>query len=322
MRIGYYVHHHGAGHRTRAEVISAELRNRGHRVTRFGTGLTHVGPHDLPLPPDTDEPTGGWRDPTAGGALHWAPLQHPGHRERLAMLSTWITESGPDAIVVDVSIEVTMLVRLMGIPTVVVGQPGDRTDLVHQTGYRLATAIVAPWPAAATPCPGLGHHEVTFVGGISRFRPADRLRADGPALLLSGAEGLTEPNLIETLRTRLPDHEWLELGGASWRSDPDDLLRRAPLVVGHAGQNCVADAAALGLPLIVVPQPRPFAEQHHMAAELNRLEVAALAPANQDWRTAAQLAHSRAGNWNRWQTVGAAARAADLIEHVAGGGGG
>ena len=50
---------------------------------------------------------------------------------------------------VDVSAEVAWLVRLHGVPTVTVVQPGDRADDAHVAAYRSASALVAPWPAGA-----------------------------------------------------------------------------------------------------------------------------------------------------------------------------
>ena len=55
--------------------------------------------------------------------------------------------------VVDVSVEVAVLARTMGVPTVVMGMPGARDDRPHQLAFRLADAIIAPWPAWA-PCSG------------------------------------------------------------------------------------------------------------------------------------------------------------------------
>lgn len=73
MRIGYYVHHHGRGHATRAGVIGAELTRRGHVITYLGSGALPDG-DQVALASDADEADAPFVDPDAGGRLHWAPL--------------------------------------------------------------------------------------------------------------------------------------------------------------------------------------------------------------------------------------------------------
>jgi hypothetical protein len=48
----------------------------------------------------------------------------------------------------------------------------------------------------------------------------------------------------------------------------------ADVVITHAGQSCVADVAAARRPAIVLPQPRPFDEQHATAETLRRHRLA------------------------------------------------
>lgn len=317
MRIGYYVHHHGAGHRVRAHGICTALRARGHEVAVFGSDLDSAA-DGRPLPRDNDGDF--WRDATADGQFHWAPLQHAGFRHRMAIIAEWIATHQPDVFVVDVSVEVTTMVRAMGVPVVVIAQPGDRDDAPHRLGYRLATAILAPWPTEAEPCVALSRYvsKVVAVGGISRF--TDQSQCDGDHLLLMGRdqpEGLDD--LPHTLSIAV-EGTWTTLGGDHWRDDVDDLLQHARLLVAHTGQNVVADAAALRVPLVCLPQQRPHDEQVHMARELDRLQLAALAPDTNDpaaWRRAVELADQRATGWGQWHTEGAVERAAEVIEDAA-----
>src|SRR6478735_10852710 len=142
MRIGWYVHHHGSGHRTRMSAV------RGH-LDGVVVLSTLEAPADgsawVRLPRDDDgEP----RDQSAGGSLHWAPLRHPGLRARAAAVSAWIERERPDAVVADVSVEIAVLARLHGVPVVLVAQRGIRHDAAHALAYAQAAAIAAPWTAA------------------------------------------------------------------------------------------------------------------------------------------------------------------------------
>lgn len=106
----------------------------------------------------------------------------------MGVLAQWIREHRPAVMVVDGSVEVTVLSRLFGTPTVVVAHPGDRDDDAHHTAYTVATAVLAPWPAAVRPCRALiGHPRLHTVGGISPLaaRPPGNRHRDGQGVLLA-----------------------------------------------------------------------------------------------------------------------------------------
>ena len=49
--------------------------------------------------------------------------------------------------VVDVSVELVLLSRLHGVPTLAVVLPGQRDDAAHALGFEVADALVSFWPA-------------------------------------------------------------------------------------------------------------------------------------------------------------------------------
>ncbi|MDF2826049.1 MAG: UDP-N-acetylglucosamine:LPS N-acetylglucosamine transferase, partial [Mycobacterium sp.] len=63
-------------------------------------------------------------EPTAHGALHWVPHHDTGLQERMQTIAQWVADARPAAVVVDVSVEVATFVRLLGVPVIVVAQPG------------------------------------------------------------------------------------------------------------------------------------------------------------------------------------------------------
>lgn len=173
--IGYYVHHHGSGHLSRATALARVLGDDLTGLSSLARPSGWTGDW-LQLPadigPDTDEPI----DPTARGALHWVPRRTAGVRARAAALSAWFERARPRVIVTDVSVEVALLARLHGIPVIVVAQPGRRDDEAHRLAYRIADRIIGFWPAGfevlqtAEP---LGERLAT-VGALSRFDVAGR----------------------------------------------------------------------------------------------------------------------------------------------------
>lgn len=338
-RIGWYVHHHGRGHLTRFEAVRPHLPA---SVVVFSSLEAPAGLADdtqwIVLPRD-DEPflRGGTpqdpraADPTVGGMLHWAPRGHPGHRRRLALIAEASVAADLDAFVVDVSVEVTLWVRLLGLPTIVVAQPGDRTDEVHALAYRAADRIIAPWPDGVVPSVALeaARDRVTWVGGISRF--AARRRAvprDERSVLILGQALPTDVLSRVAVEAAAAGWSFTVVGAdaspesaASWRADPWDALCAATVVVSAAGQNSVADLAAAGARGVVLPQARPFAEQHATADALARAGLALVERevprpgAFVDW---VEKARALEPDWGVWQVEGAPARAAAVIASVSG----
>lgn len=304
--IGYYVHHQGRGHLHRARTVLSH-------VDSPSTILSSLPGPWVELPRDDD---GATVDPTAGGLFHWAPIRHPGLRQRMARIARWIDDAAPALMVVDVSVEVAVLARSMGVPVVVAAMRGDRTDPAHELGYAVAHELVAPWPAAfADP----GWHwpgKTRYVGAFSRFddRTPTRPRS-GRVVVLWGAGGTAHPPPVP------PGWDWLGTPG-HWTPDPWPALCSADVVVTHAGQNAIAEVAAARRPAVVIPQQRPFGEQTATADVLAR---AGLAVVRHSWPTPAEwpavlteAAELGGDRWAEWSPGDGARRAAHMIDELAG----
>lgn len=319
MTIGYYVHHVGHGHLHRATALAAHLALTG--------GPPVTGLSSLPRPPgwhgdwvslDRDD-DGDTPHPTAGGRLHWAPLRHGGLRARSAAVSAWIADARPQAMVVDVSVEMVLLARLHGVPVVSVVLPGRRDDAAHLLGFEVADELVGFWPPDAHDM----LHGVPFevkdrlrcVGALSRF-PVAPAQAPAPsgrrAVLMLGGGGHT-PVVPPPGRWT-----WTVLGGDHWVPDPSQALREADVVVTHAGQNALAETAAARRPAVVVPQQRPHDEQATTAAVLR--DGGWPATVLGEWPTddeALETAVALDGEaWSGWCDGHAVERFADVVRGV------
>lgn len=310
--IGWYVHHHGRGHLTRLLSVLPYLSapvTVASSLPRPGGLPDAVGWIRLERD-DLDEGSGhpSLAEPTASGVLHWAPLGHAGHARRLAAIAALLPEV--ETMVVDVSVEVTVLARLLGRRVVRFTQPGDRVDEPHALGDRLAHATIAPWP-------GTSDAARTHVGGISRFAGRARSVAPRPGTVLAlGGGGRDDAwaRMIEGAVAQTPDWSWSVLGHDRWDDDPWDALCSAEVVVTAAGQNAIADVAAAGARAIVLPRPRPFDEQVRTGEALRERGLAIVADAAPDWPTLLERARALEPDWRQWAVDGAAARAARIID--------
>ncbi len=324
--IGYYAHHHGVGHVTRADAIARSMSEPMTVLSSRARPTAHAATEWLSLPLDVDESTDAVAQASsAGGVMHWAPHDVDGLTERMAIIAQWVAREKPSAVVVDVSVEVAMFLRLMGVRVIVMAIPGERADPIHGLAYRAATHIVAPWSREVyDPIWLLPYADkTTFSGSISRFAERERTSLSGvPTVVVLGAAGGTSltRDLVDSWSAVDARFEFRALGvaGGDWIDDVWPVLCSAALVVTHAGQNAVADVAAAGAPAIVVPQARPFDEQSatgRALADGSIAEVLDRWPSVARWHAAADRALDLGGTrWSALHTDGAPARAARAIE--------
>lgn len=319
--IGYYVHHHGRGHLHRALAI----------VDRLDEDVMFLSSLPAPaglrardrwtrLPMDVDPAVAG-RDVAANGRLHWAPIGVAGLATRAKMVLDVIAALWPRRFVVDVSVEITMLARLAGVPVSVVTMPDDRDDDAHQLAYAVADQIIAPWsellysPAWLVPHAGRCH----FVGAISRFEHRTSAEGRNGGVLLVGAGGCDlPPDALERLKSAEPRRHWLAIGGGhEWVEDVWPHLSAAEVVVTHGGQGALADIALAEAAAVVIPQDRPFGEQRATADALERAEIAVVAPSwpsPDEWPALlAKAAGMERSRWKLMEAQGASSRAAAVL---------
>lgn len=327
--IGYYVHHQGFGHLARAMSICERL---GRPVTVLTSRpVSHPNPFTSVVTLARDDDGDEARQPTAHGALHWAPHFDSGYNERMATIAQWVRDAEPEVFVVDVSVEVASLVRLLGIPVVVTALPGNRVDTPHLSVHRMADQIIAAWPRALRVPTWLRPYEnkTAYVGGISRFdgrartAPVDDGDSRTRVVVLAGADGLGAGQAQACRDEEASAITWDLLGAAegTWTADPWPRLSAADVVVTHAGQNSVADVAAAARPTIVIPQDRPYDEQRTTADVLQRHRLAVvepLWPQRDAWPALVERARLLdTERWRLWEVDGAAGRAAAVIEDTA-----
>lgn len=321
--VGYYVHHVGTGHLRHAQAITGHLPGEVHALSSLsrpdGWNRRWIGL-------ERDDTCAEVADPTAHGELHWAPRHDRGLSARMARIAQWIEDERPAVLVVDVSVEVAIFARLMGVPTIVMALPGARTDPAHRAGYATADALIAPWPMGL---PQMDRHlqpwrgRTTHVGGLSRFagRPPCHRPHGRRVLVLQGSGGsATTPHQLVDAAAATPGWTWQRLGPGAWSEDPWAEICGADVVVTHAGLGALADVAEARRPAIVIPEERPFGEQWATAAALNSAGIAITAPAwppPHEWSGVLDAAVRLGGQmWQQWNIGNGAEHAARVITRI------
>jgi len=335
--IGYYVHHHGDGHRQRALAIAKASPSAN--FTLIGTGLKRrtEGHPCLDLADDrlADNSVFNGRDDSADRpiALHYAPSHHDGIRSRAALLTGWIAQERPSLMVVDVSVEIAMLARLAATPTVYVRLSGLRDDPAHLEAFRGASMILSPfhrelddpetadWVRAKT----------RFCPGLTSLSPSLELVHHDTILVVYGRGGTGgDGDALAAAARAAPGLDWRVIGPVSQpQSCPDNLLilgwvenaeveiARAGIVVGAAGDGLVNAVIATGRRFICLPEPRPFDEQVSKARRLAAIGAAVVIerwPPASDWpRLIADARDLDPGVLNRLHDPDGARRAADFL---------
>jgi hypothetical protein len=291
--IGYYVHHHGDGHRRRA----LTLAHANPRIVLLGTGLAgRTGPIPaIDLPDDRRDARFDGRDGTRRpDALHYAPIDHAGVRDRVAAIARWIAGARPALMVIDVSAEIAMLARLAATPTVYVRLGGIRDDAAHRDAFRGATALLAPFhrdlddPAVSDTvrartryAPGLIH------------RPAQTAVDEAMVLVVIGRGGdaPVHGDVWAAAARAVPERRWRVIGPCSppadtpdnlallgWVEDAAAMIAGAGIIIGGAGDGLVGTVLAARRPFVCLPEVRPYDEQVAKARALAACGAAIVCP--------------------------------------------
>lgn len=294
--IGWYIHHQGAGHLQRARAVAGALPR---PCTILGTlaGFDTAGLDVVDLP--DDRPLGAaafdGRDGEAERpqALHYAPLNHPGIRARMARIAAWAERTDPALLVVDVSVEVALLARLLSVPTLVVRLVGTRTDRPHLEAFRSATRLLAPFPAAldGSSVPDWVRAKTLYAGFLGA--PAQGLTEGSRDIVVVFGRGGTGGSLADLAAAAraVPDRPWHVLGPVSgsgempdnlhlhgWVPDVEARVAQAALLVGGGGDGVVALAAAQAKRFLCLAEERAYGEQTEKAEALARLGAAIVHP--------------------------------------------
>lgn len=272
--IGYYVHHVGRGHLTRALAVAQRCED---DVTGLASCARPSGWSGdwIELPRDDDPPVTGM---DRHDAWHWLPRDHSGFGERMRVIANFIADQRPRLLVSDVSVEVLVLGALLGVRTAAVVLHGVRVDRPHVLAFATADVLIGPWPPSHLD----GDHSdysdrLCTVGGFGPDdgRSPEKTIAGRVVVMVGAGPHDLHPVDVILAAAATPDWDWHVVGATKavhpsvtwhgWLDDPWPVVSSAEVVVSTAGNGAVGQIAAARRPAILAPQRRPFDEQAQLA---------------------------------------------------------
>lgn len=307
--LGIFVHHQGRGHARRCEAIVRAMRPRP--VTIFTAdpsilaGDLDVDVVALPNMIGAQAVAGGLFGTPPPERMHCVPLGVPEITETMGEMVAWCRRERPALMLVDVSAEIAVLMRLLSVPAIKVRMHGDRNDPWHLAAYDACVGLLAPYDEAIEQAdyPAFARAKTVYTGGLCprNERVPDRTEArrrlglpqDGTVIVaVSGGGGAGTPYAPLTMAARArPDALWLTVGrlhreghetdfgnleNRGWVANAGDYVAAADIVVASAGDTTVAEIARVGRPFLCVPEWRYFDEQVAKAREMARVGACAM----------------------------------------------
>lgn len=293
--IGFYVHHHGTGHLTRTlEVVRhmkvpVKILCSSDRPKELPKNVTYIQ-----LPMDIDEQSLKGETPDF---LHFSANRSKAINERMRTIADLCQDIR--LLVVDVSVEVTLLARLLSIPTIVTYMQGDRNDTAHHLAYKSAEALIAYYPSTLSnpDTPGWIIDKTMYAGCFSKSlgrKPIDTSEAkvsinnEGKIVLVAtslGGSGVSMRS-VNKLAKHAPDWQWIIVGltnddmtpagnvcVAGVQQDIWSYLCAADVVIGSGGYNMIMEIGSANKPALLIPEERPFKEQYYNVLTLAKAGI-------------------------------------------------
>lgn len=330
FKIAFYVHHHGFGHLMRTMAIIETLPE--YEIIVMGSNLnfqTTPPPNVQVVHLPTDVPDDNdihFREEGSPEIFHYAPLNVRGIRNRTALVTEVLSTAYPLILIVDVSVEITMLARLCGVPTVVMRQHGKRTDMPHLLAYQSAELLVAPYSR----CLYDGEEDdayakTLFTGGFSKFDTSAESVKSIPnhiAVIVGGGGSSLTRAFMLSIAAACPDYTFHLLGNLTPVTDgpdnlkwhghlehPGQIIEGCGIVIGNTGHNTVMEVASMDKRFIGIPEQRPFDEQHAKAEMIKSRQGIYIVSAQElyrtDWKMLFQKLNLQIPDWKNVITTDA-----------------
>ena len=281
-------------------------------------------------------------------AEHLSSLTSDSYRLRAAQFSHWALQTSPHLIVVDFSVEISMLARVCAVPQLLVRNHGIREDQEYLNACEAAHSLLASFPRLLEDprtTPWIERKTRYFSGiapganaDISQSEARKRLGLNPEVEIIAvfkkpGTEKIKSQKILSAAR-QYEQYNWIcigEKGSAEtgvrnyseyeWAREPALYVAAASVVVTDASQDVVMQAGAAQKPLIVLTEDCLFREQESRAAALRREKLAVVLdewPEGSEWNELVERAKAlELKVWNKVFYNDGVKECAEYIKSVA-----
>lgn len=285
--LGYYVHHDGSGHMARSLSIISHIST---PVVLFSTlKPTEPLPRHVTYIYLPDDAVKDYIQPAESPFLYtpYSPII----LERYNILLAAIQKYKIEAMFVDVSPEIVLFSKLLGLRVGTTLMHGRRNDKAHSLAYDAADLLLSHNAKQFdTPINYHTQTPITYTGGISRLsKRSSHLNPSVQNILVVTSRATSSLKADKIIKTaeRFRRLTWNVVGAidAPHHTPPnitfhgvvDNVISfydKADIVIGSGGNNTIMEIASQRKPFICIPDTKPYAEQSEAAQALVRLNAA------------------------------------------------
>ncbi len=336
MAILYFINCNGSGHWQKAQAILQHINQTVYVVAEYKPEYISLPNQHcfIPITPlrNLDDCE------FSNDAIHIKKFNNRTYLPRVTKIIDLINQYNIHYAVLDVSVDLAMLCRLVDVPYLYFAMHGNRTDNAHLQAYSAADKLLATYPKEIeqTKIEKWIIRKTHYVNGIVKTFDTKIINFDTDKSIIlfvkpKGNSDLNAKYLLEIAKHN-PQYYWVGIGFETQEEGGNYTIKgfvnnslsymySADYVVSVAGNNSVLETAYLNKPLITKAEPRYFDEHHCKVEALKRENFAVILDewpkSNFDWQTIIQKTKDLSP-WNNIAQKDGAKKAAKFIEDRAG----
>lgn len=287
--IGYYVHHQGSGHMRTAMQVIPHITERVVVLSSFPKPARF--PHNAVYVHLIDDSADGFEQP-ADSSFMYTPLA-PNVLMRFKQITEAIETYGINRLYVDVSMEVALFCKTLGVNVGHNVLLGDRDDVPHTLLFQACDFYASDNDERLdATSKRTGPKKLHRVGGISRYKKTSIQKRVASNIVITTSPESDQSSIarLEKTARAFPELTWHVIGPDDRTytepnivvhgivEDPADLYDLADIIVGAGGHNTIMEAASFGKRFVCIPEDRPYREQVVAAEVLAQNNMAVHCP--------------------------------------------
>tara|TARA_Y100000782_G_scaffold4962_1_gene5929 strand:+ start:183440 stop:184465 length:1026 start_codon:yes stop_codon:yes gene_type:complete len=279
----YYIHHHGHGHFSRFSLLAKELQKSFELTVVCCSRTIEEKLNDSFNVVRLEDKWNSILGDPCFSPIERTPYSF-GAQARSDQFTKLIRNKSKMLFLSDYSMELSLIARLSGVPTVIFKQHGHYlNDPLSKITIDSAELLIAPFPNLEEFNPW--EDKTIYTGFFSRYSPEQKMLDNFKDVTIIPGSSSELSDSIETLAISNPSRVFTVIGIKDFQSKAKNVVSlgrvksikeylNTKIVITAAGNNSIAEILSLGINPIIVPEERPFKEQLHKAELLEKQNLA------------------------------------------------